>query len=105
MKPGLQLCWPRFCLKAGLTVSCGNRKAPFECTPFSSRARGPPASNRQYHEAKTRILVIHNAPAETSKARGDSLRAGSAARSRQSDQAISAVKMDVRRWPNTFFKR
>ena len=30
-----------------------------------SRWFGPPASNRQYHKAKTKILVIQSAAAET----------------------------------------
>jgi hypothetical protein len=34
---------------------------------------GPPASNIQYQQAKTRVLRIHSAPAEISNSGGDSL--------------------------------
>ena len=51
---------------AASSVICGNRKAPSVWTPRNSRARGPPASSRQYQEAKTMTFVIHRAAAERS---------------------------------------
>ena len=48
----------RFLRGSGASVIWGNRKSPLVWLPRRWRACGPPASRRQYQEAKTRMLVI-----------------------------------------------
>src|SRR5580693_1074246 len=50
---------------------CGNRKELFRRPVRVSRREGPPASNFQYHSAKTTMFVIQRAIAARSKAIGE----------------------------------
>ena len=84
---------------------CGNRNAPSVWSVRKSRRLGPPASSRQYQDAKTSTLATHSAAAESSRVLGGSLCAGKREISYVSDQIIDAVTVKATTCPSIRFSR
>src|SRR5208337_4425332 len=66
---------------------------------------GPPASSRQYQDAKMRMFEIHNAAEARNRSGGAILCDSKAETSRQSDQIISTVTTDDSTCPIIWVRR
>src|SRR2546421_10516274 len=95
MKFGDQVSCPASTFASGGILIWGNRNAPSGCPKRESLPCGPQASRRQYHKAKTRILVAQRDAADSRSSVGDSLCAGKAALSKINDTIIPTVTKPI----------